>query len=1157
MINKKEIFKILEIENMTNQQKEAVLEKNTPILICASAGSGKTFVLSKRYIYKILTTLNSKIVEKILVLTFAKSAAEEMFGRIKNQIEKISKNNKNLTKIKNMLSKNLITTIDSFCYKIIKENAKLCNISSNFKIVSDFEIKNLKEYILNFIFEKEFKKNKENFQKLCDYFSLTDDSVLKESILKIYEKSKTMPFPKEYIQNLKKDFQFPKNLNNCDFLKEIKDDLKDKLNKMKQFLEMAIDFLNDEITKKNFEPSLKITIDKIEKIEKEIEILNYEEIEDLLKKFEFENFKKYNKKTNPFNRKLAEEMKKLYIYPAKKIKNSLNEYIIKKEQYIKDFVEQKPFAIYLIDITLKFYKKLEIEKKKKNILEFSDLLTKTIELFVEKNNESEIKLSKIGKKFSIKFEEILIDEFQDINQSQSLLLKIISNSNKKLFMVGDVKQSIYGFRNSDTSTFLKIKNEFEKDNSHGKLIFLNKNFRSGKEITNSVNLIFSQIMSLEFGKIDYKRTEKLVSNNEIYEQKYNTELHILKNEAEKENNEFEMSHIVNVIKNMLDNKFEILENNKKRICTPKDFAILFRSSNEETKILYKKLSEQKINYISFNNESCFNSYEILTLISILKIVNNPFLDISLYAVATSHIFNFTKEEILKIKLKNINKPLFINFKKSKNIKCIRLVKFIKNLIKNLPTKKLDEFIEEIYDSETFLKIFTKIEFNETTYKNKEIFIEIAKKYNEYEKYGLLGFLEYLEEIKSEKIETINKNQSDNDAITITTIHKSKGLEWPIVILPLMSKKFNEEDFKKPILISSKFNLTFKHSKKENLIRYNTIAFNSASIFEKKIQKEEELRLLYVATTRAKNKLILTATDKNDIIKNFKKNKFKDLTIPASYCRNKKSFYEWIATCFLRNNQFKFSQKSNLNCSVEIKTNFNFTIEKQETKNHNQIKNNDILKILKKQILNQKIVENYIPEKLTVTEIVQIKNKKESTKTNLKLPNFCTKEETAKIKGIAMHTFLQYVNFKNAEKNINFEIKRLFEKEFITKKQVKYLDKEKLNNFFYSYTYRLIKNADYVEREKSFLFEIDSKKIFKKIKNKKILIQGIIDCIVQKNNKLILIDYKTDETNEKNLIFKYKTQMQIYKYAIEEIFKKPVKFSIIHSLFLNKAIIVKL
>ncbi len=1163
-MKQEDIFKILDIKNLTHSQKQAVLETKTPILVSASAGSGKTFILTKRYIYKILSSKNINKSKKILVLTFAKAAAQEMFNRINKEILNISQKNKNLIKIRNLLSKNFITTIDSFCYRIVKENFKLCDVNPNFKIVSNAEIAPLKNFVLDSIFQKEMNKNKDNFQELCDYFSLSSDNELKESIIKIYEKSKTMPFPLEYIKSLKENFKTPKNLEKSEFLKEIKDNIKDKLDEIKSLLTMAISSLEKDITTKNsFKPSLEQTIKNIEKIEYEIKNLTYEETKSTVENFNFENFKRYNKKTNPFDKDLVEEIKKNYIAPAKTVKDSLKEYLTPKEQYLKDFNEQKNFALKLVDLSIKFYNKLELEKKKKNILEFSDLLIKTINLFFEHSNKSEKKLTAIGKKYSLKFDEILIDEFQDINESQNLLIKILSNNDKKLFMVGDLKQSIYGFRDANPSIFVDRRNLYEKNHSLGRLIFLNKNFRSRKEVTNSVNFLFSQIMSLDFGKVDYIKSEKLISNKNLEINKKNaTELHILKNENKEENEEFEIDHIANLIKNMIDNKFEVLEKEAKRNCQPKDFAVLFRSGKNNTKLLSKKLLEFNISSISYSDINCFSSYEISLLISILKIINNPSLNIPFYHIATSFMFNFSKEEMLNIKIKNLNQSFYTSFKNSKEKKCQNLIDFVEELKNSLNTKKLVESIEEIYNNNLFLKIYTQIDFDETKEKNKEIFLNIAKNYDEYEKYGILGFLEYIKDISNEKIEIVNKTKNIKNAVTITTIHKSKGLEWPIVILAQTAKIFNEQDFKKPILISSKFKLTLKHSKKESLIRYNTIAFNSAAIFEKKIQKEEELRLLYVAMTRAKDKLILTAIDSKNKLEKIKNNKFKGEIIPASHCKNKKSFYDLILSGFLRHENFPFSNEilkfkdENLNCQIEIKTKKEETKIEIKPKEEQEFKTKTIIKKLKKQIFIPRKEEEIFKTKLSVTEIVKLKNKKPKEKLILKDLNFNElKKATPSQKGTAMHIFLQYANFKNAEKNLESEIKRLVKNEFITKSQAKMLNKEKLKKFFFSYTYKLIKNADSIDREKSFLCEIDSNKIFKN-SNNKILVQGIIDLIIEKNKKIILIDYKTDELSEKSLVYKYKPQLYLYKLALEEFFKKPVAFSLLHSIYLNKAIFIK-
>ncbi len=1142
------IINILKINEMTKNQKIAVLTNKRPILVSASAGSGKTFILTRRYLHKILTLKNPTPPNKILVLTFAKSAADEMFNRIINNINNISlkfPKNKKINNIKNMISKNLITTIDSFCYNILKENFKNLNISPNFKIVSSLEIAPTKKEILNNIFEEEFLKNKEKFKKLCNYFSLTNYDVLKNSILKIYSKSKTMPFPKEYIKSLIKQYEFPPKLEESEFLKEIKEDISNKLQQIKDLLFLAINYSKNNSIEETYINKINETISDIEEIEKNINDIDYSKFILLINNFKIKNFER-NKNCN---KELIDYLKKTYINPAKKIANSLKENITTEEEYLKDFKEQKNIVKYLIKLTLNFYNKLEIKKRKNNILEFSDLIIKTIKLLTKPTKNNEFKPSKVGILLSEKFEEVLVDEFQDINDSQDMLIKILSSNEKKLFLVGDLKQSIYKFRNANPSIFLNKKQKYENFKEKT-LINLNENFRSRKEVTNSVNFLFGQIMSLKFGGVNYKDNEKLISINKTTQLKeYSTELHVLNNtEKNFENLEFEIKHIAKTIKKMLDEKFLICdENGNKRQCEPKDFAVLFRTGKTAINLLCEELLKLNINYVCYNTSNFLQSFEISLLISLLKTISNPLQEISLCAVLLSPMFNFSELEILKLKANNEDKELFTIFKNSKNKKCLQLTNFLEKLMKKAASLNLEELIEEITNSTTFLKIYEKLEDNEINNKNLELFLELIKKYEKLENQGLNGFLEYLDNLNSENVEIELKNNfEDENAVSIMTIHKSKGLEFPVVFVALTAKSFNEEEFKSPILITSKFGLVLKQSNEKTLTRYNTLPFNASIIFKKKSLKEEELRLLYVAMTRAKQKVILTGVynKKFEIIKDMQ---FKNLQLPYTYCSNRKTFFEWVFSAFLRNNNDSINfNDENFNCNIVIK-NF-FKPEKSENlnENYNKINQFKIIKPFKKININ-KIA------KISVTDILNFKNSKKQIKKTLKMPNFKL-NQTPSQKGTAMHMFLQYANFKNAEKNLDSEINRLIKNEFITKKQAISLNKQKLKNFFFSKTYEIIKSSDFYEREKYFLCEINSSKIFNN-KNNKILLQGIVDCVVEKNNKLILIDYKTDLLNEFNLKKHYSKQLKLYEYAIEKTFKKPVAFSIIYSINLNKSIII--
>lgn len=1160
MLEQKELFDCLKINLMTKSQKQAVLSEETPILLSASAGSGKTFVLSTRVIFKLLNSQNQIYPQDLLVVTFAKSAAKEMFERIslqmKNLITKYP-NNKNLYRQYSLLSQSNITTIDSFCSNLLREKFELLNISPNFRIAEEAEMCEIKSQILDEIFEEQYDKSPKNFQMLCDYFSLNSDLNLKSALLEIYQKSRTYPFPKIYLSRIVDKYKYPSKLDDSDWAREVKNGIYDNINKSKFLLLNSLTYMDDPILRKSFSPCIKAFISQLEAAAHKIKLTKYSEISTILNQIHFPNFPRYNKKTNEFDQDLCNEIKSKYINPAKKIISSLSNYIVTEEQYEHDLNQQLPILQKLVDLSFEFYEKMEQKKQKLNLLEFSDLLLKSLELLAIPYEDG-FTLTDIGKEMSKYFKEILVDEFQDVNKAQDMLFHILSDNGKNLFMVGDIKQSIYRFRQADPEVFLNHRQIYSKDNTKGTLINLNNNFRSQKEITNATNFLFGQIMTEDFGGSNYKNGEQLFSSsNIISKENMFTELHIITNDTDEESNlEYEAKHIANKIKLMITEKFKINDGNLVRPCEPKDFAILFRSGGQIPKVIGKYLSELNIPFISSSDSGYLDSYEVSITVSLLKIINNPLLDIPLCAVLLSPIFNFSTDELAEIRITYKDKPLYTAIKESQNDKCNIFIKELSTLRQKSAVLTISQLLQEIYNHDSFFSLFALSNFNNQKFYNLQLLLHHAEEYEQFSDYGLSGFLRTLD--KYTEKDSINLNSScgtqsqSANAVNIMTIHKSKGLEFPIVFVSFCAKRFNEKDFNKPILFSSKFGISLKHSNPSKFSRYNTLQFNASVLSEKNDMKAEELRLLYVAMTRAKNKLILTAIDNDQKYKNNISSN--SLLLSSSYCKSQNSFYDWILAGFMRHKDSFFgSSKINFNseefnCSIIIKNKFKKAkINKHSTtistSNHNMIEK------IKKQINFKYINESLsvIPSKLAVTDIT-----KSQRNITLKTPSFSNQLTSAEI-GIATHEFLQYANFKNAKYNIENEIQQLVKFEYITLKQAQYLNVEKLKSFFNSKIYKLIEKADTVQREKSFIYEISAKELYTKADDSKIIIQGIIDCLIEKNNQLTIVDYKTDKISENALKKLYTPQLLYYKQALENLTKKSVDACYIYSVHLGKTI----
>ncbi len=1157
MINKKELYKHLKINLMTNSQKKAVLSTETPILLSASAGSGKTFVLSARVVYKLLNMNNFIEPKDLLVVTFAKTAAKEMFERISSQMKNLVikyPENKDLRKQYSSLSAANITTIDSFCSNLLRENFELINLSPDFKIAEESEIFNLKSEILDEIFEDKYCTSAENFQALCDYFSLNKNLGLKKALLEIYDKSRTYPFPKIYLSSILYKYENPQPLDENEWAQEVKEGIFDEIKKAEFLISDSLNYMDDPILRESFSPIVKEMIQQLENISKKIKKSKYSQILDIIQEINFKNFPRYNKKTNPFDKELANEIKAKYINPAKKIIQSLSNYLVTKEQYFEDLKQQSPILKQLINLSLEFSQKMHIKKQELNLLEFSDLLLKTLELLAIPTNNGFV-LTKLGKKMSSRFKEVLVDEFQDVNKAQDMLFQILSDNGQNLFMVGDVKQSIYRFRQADPKVFISHKQKYSLKNCIGNVITLNNNFRSRKEVTNSVNFLFGQIMSEEFGGSDYKNGEQLFSSSYFpYIENLSTEFHIIDNSCDDENNiECESKHIASRIKFMLVNKMKISDKNSSRICQPKDFAILFRSGKKIEKVLCKYLSEFDIPFTSSSESGYLDSYEVSLTISLLKSISNPLLDIPLCAVLLSPMFNFSISELAQIRLNNENKPVYIAIKESQNEKCKSFIEELSSLQKKSTTLSISQLIQEIYNHNLFYLFLSISESSEQKLFNLKLLIHNAKKYEEFNDCGLTGFLKNIDLCKKNETQSASSSSNmDKNAVKIMTIHKSKGLEFPVVFLSFCGKKFNMQDFNQPILFSSQFGMALKHSNPQTLSRYNTLAFNASVFSEKNAMKAEELRLLYVAMTRAKDKLILTAVDKDQKYKN--SIPYSSALLPTSYCKNKNSFYEWILAGFLRHKDACFKNpkisfdSEEFDCRIKIINKFE-KIQTEEKEKKTEKYDPKMVEKIKKQVefkfSNQHL--SSIPAKLSVSDITpQHKSR------NLRTLSFSESPTPTEI-GIATHEFLQYANLKNAKHDINNEIKRLVEKEYITKKQAKFLDKNQLQHFFKSKIYHLIQTADSVQREKSFACEIYAKEIYKIKDDSKIILHGIIDCLIEKDNKLIVVDYKTDQAFEPQLKQLYSKQLLYYKHALEKSTLKKVDGCYIYSFYLNKTI----
>ncbi len=1167
-------------------------------------------------------------INKLLVVTFTNAAASEMRERVLDAIyKKLDEDpeNESLQRQITLLNMASICTIDSFCLDVVRNNFyELENVSPNFRIADTTEIELLKQEILDDIFEKKYEEDEADFIKLVNtYTSYRDDTPLKDLILKIYNYIGSSPFPKEWLNEKIEMFNIKNELNK-DFsqtpwgkilLNEVEEELIDDIAVLKDVRESL-----------EYDEQLDIFKQAIESDIKQIEILR-QNLNSWDKAYEIaQNIKFITWPRKKIESELKEDAKKIRDNVKKKLNSKIEKILISNSQQSnQDIFEMYDILKKLEKLINEFDEIFSKRKRDKNIVDFTDIEHFALNILLKKDEKGNIIKTEVAKKYTEKFEEIAIDEYQDSNLVQEYILTAISRGNN-IFMVGDVKQSIYRFRQAMPKLFLDKYSNYEtvgidQKNSVGRKIQLFKNFRSRDNILNFTNLIFKDIMSDKLGEVDYNESEYLNFGAEDYkkvEQNLKTEINIIntkKDEIEKNENlendekekndesdeiehleeiEVEAKYVAQKIKKMIESKSQVYDRKKGefRDITYRDFAVLLRSTKNKANVYEQEIINLGMPVFSDSTQEYLDSIEIQTIMSLLKVIDNPMQDIPLVTVLRSNIGGFTDNELVQIRLSDKYDNYYNCMQKAKVDVSLELKEKIEKFLKQIEGWRksqeylaLDELIWKIYSDTGYYNYVGLMPNGNLRQANLKILFERARKYETASFKGLYNFINFIERLKTNSGDLSSaKIIGENDnVIRIMSIHKSKGLEFPVVFLVNSNKKFNEQDIKKdPVLLHQEMGIGAKYIDYNMQVQYDTLTREAIKNVLNIEAISEEMRILYVALTRAKEKLIITGISKDlqKQIEDMEKQKEiyhkVDKKINSILVKKYKSYLDWILLVYLYE---KENSKDLLELN-EIKPKDIINKNTMEIEQINSINLRDKLESKKiefsnedKEKIKNKIEYEYknklatvIPTKSSVTKIKLMKqqNETEIKEITFAKPKFLQNEEEEKItpaeKGTLIHLCMQKLNPKQEYdlNKIKEFIKELEYKEIITEKEAKAINPYKILEFTKSDIWMELKEAKEIYKEKPFYINIPVKEIYNSEEiEESILVQGIIDLYyINKNNQIILLDYKTDyiEKGEENkLVERYKEQLQLYKKALEGALQKKVDKVYIYSVYLGKKI----
>ncbi len=1155
----------------TLEQQNAIDIRNSKTLVAAGAGSGKTAVLVERIIRKIID--DGVDIDKMLIVTFTNAAASEMKERIRSRLYDEVNKNHSLQKQILYLNRSSIMTIDAFCKKAIKDYFYKLDIDPNFKIVDSTEGELLRLEAIDEALEELYESKDEEILDVLDaYSSNKSDEGLINLILSIHRFIQSCPSPLEWLEEKTAMYDVQdSDFSNTIWGKKIIRYARNLIEECVEEFKMMEEELIDDPDAKNYLLVIQDDILKLEAIRKNM--YTWDDYYNAIRYIEFGRLK-----VAP---KMDEAMKKAVQDLRKKAKALIIEYLRDKvfisssSEILDDLKNAYSHAKGIKEIICLFDERFKKKKNDKNLLDFADIEHLCLQLF--ENNKD------VLEDYKNKYEEILIDEYQDSNLIQETILNKISNGN--MFMVGDVKQSIYKFRQARPELFLEkystyVKYTGDTDNHLPEnKILLFKNFRSNENIIDEVNFIFKNIMFKDTGEIEYTEEEYLKYGATYYEYDGEpAELHII----EKKNNlsegasadmqdddatlmieddieeklQLEARVVANRIKELVGN-FEVFDKNtkQKRKAKYSDIVILLRATKNTSSTFVEELSKKNIPVYADSKSGYFENTEVQIILSLLKIIDNPYQDIPLLAVLRSPIGNFDVNELTKIRLYDRKCPFYeamLIAASQGNIKAKVFIDKLNEWREKSRYLVINELISYLYDDTGYYYYVSLLPHGDSRQNNLKVLLKKATDFEKSSFKGLYNFLTFIDNVtlSSGDFDSPSELSENDDVVRIMSIHKSKGLEFPIVILSGTSKKFNNKDMRNPIICHQDLGFGFDIVDPKLRITYESIPKLALKLQAEQEMLAEEMRILYVAMTRAKEKLIITALHDN-IEKKMMEwgNHLSKYKISSAKC-----YSDWISNAVLstKNNwtvkpwayseliDFKDTEKESRDTSTKILNNNDINLDNQ----------------IEFKVINERFNWKYpytlstnIPSKLSVSELKRLHNIEDHSNIQkvreIEMPKFL---EEVSYKGATygtlLHNKMEHLNFKLANEQLNDLLSDVEDKN--TKSR---LEKD-IIQFMQSDLYSKLMTSKKIHRETPFNLSISAKKVFKfdtDSNDDNILVQGIIDLFYEDEEGLVIVDYKSDRLHNANdFVSKYKKQLEYYKIALETITHKKVTNAFIYS-----------
>ena len=1166
---------------LTDEQKLAVTNRGGELLVSAAAGSGKTKVLVDRLLGYLTDPKDPSNLDEFVIITYTKAAASELRGKIAAKLtERISQEpeNRHLQKQMQRLVLTKISTVHGFCGDLLREYAYQLDLAADFRVADENECQELRDELLTDILEHAYETAGENpdFRTLVDTQGLgRDDRLIPEIIQKVYDSARCHLDPKGWLSRCLEsaDLAGITDVSQTIWGEYLIDDLHGYLDSQISVMRECVRAAEESEGYEKFRANLLDTVYQLESLRA---ASSWDEIS-AKRELDIGKWPSVRKLSDP---ELKEQLKAVRDACIKGVKKKLEAFSDPSSRVLTDMGQAAAGTRALVALVGEFDEAFSAVKRSRRILDFGDLEHKTLDLLLGKSRSGP---TAAAREIAQRYREIMVDEYQDSNGVQDAIFRVLTSKKKNCFLVGDVKQSIYQFRLADPEIFLNKYHSYgpvaDALPGQGRKVLLSHNFRSGGEIVDAVNHVFRSCMRPEVGGLYYGDSEALqegIPHKPLPDP--GVELYAL--ETGEDGYAEEAAFTAERIQSMLREGTLIRQGDGWKQVQPEDIVILLRSPGSAGAVFLRELEKRGIRCTTGGGTKLLETQEISTFRAFLQVILNPRQDIPLITTLASPIFGFTADDLASFRSPSGKSSVYDDLLSCDAPKAKAFLEILEALRYEARHSTLTVLLQRCLTLTRLDSVYAAMPGGEGKQANLQAFYQLAADFEKGSLRDLSQFLDHLASLEARGV-TI-EGAGSSGCVTIMSIHKSKGLEFPVVFLCNLSRKFNMKDLQAQILVDREpgqqgLGLGLSVADPVSRIRYPSVAKRAIAVKMKKESVSEELRVLYVAMTRAKDRLIMTCAS-NHLDKKLKEIVLRQFPDGGELlCREATSLQDWILLAATQRTEAGELHAFGGKPSGTTLTEFPWKIQvtqgvepaqsiqpRQETA---EAVPENILTDLKEALAFRYAHEaaTFAPSKQTATgrkgrlkeeEAAEHSGPPKHPQRLWRQPVFGARKVEGKAYGTAIHAALQYIRYEacGSEDSLSQEMERLVAEGYLPRDQAALVDCGKLKRFFDTELGRKLQAGTPCLREFKFSILDDGRHYGDNLAGEQVLLQGVVDCALLEEDGITIIDFKTDYVTEDTLAAvteRYRPQVEVYGEALSRIYEQPIKGKYLYFFHLNR------